>query len=329
MLWSYLVHIGFNMWREENGPVRAEYTNASPKMRFDKKLWDDMLTFAKDNGINALVMDLGEGVRYDSHPEIGAEGAWTVSELKAELKKMREMGITPIPKLNFSATHDEWMGEYSRMVSSKIYYGVVKDLIEEVCDIFEQPEMFHLGMDEEKQPYVSFWGYNVIRNGDFWWKDFLYMVDILERQNVRPWLWSDRFWEHPKDFVNKMPRSVIQSNYYYGSFYDRGEIEKYASAYKLLDDHGFDQMPCGMNLNIIRTVKHCMDVISEEHLKGFLQTSWQPTLEKRRYAHFAAMDYLGQGRRGYEGDEAMFGGWKGVGQHFASYTEKDGLDVIV
>ncbi|MBQ1229154.1 MAG: uracil permease, partial [Firmicutes bacterium] len=39
------------------------------------------------------------------------------------------MGITIIPKLNFSTNHDVWLGEYSRMVSTSIYYGVCRDLI--------------------------------------------------------------------------------------------------------------------------------------------------------------------------------------------------------
>ena len=328
MYWSYLVQISHNMWREANGPVRGEHSNASPKLLLEKSLWDDMVVFAKDHGINTMVMDLGDAIRYDSHPEIAVEGAWTVSELKAELKKMREMGITPIPKLNFSTVHDEWLGDYSRMVSSPTYYGVCKDLIDEICDIFEKPELFHLGMDEEKQSYVAFWGYNVIRNGEFWWKDFLYFVDAVERNGSRAWIWSDRIWEHPKEFLQKMPRSVMQSNWYYGDFYDVNPDNPHVYAYELLAKNGFDQIPCGMNGNVIRTVKHCMDTIPQESLKGFMQAPWTIVLETRRYQHLAAMDYLHQARLGYEGDEEMFCGWRGMKEHFSSYTKDHFPDLM-
>lgn len=329
MIWSYLVHIGFNMWREENGPVRAEYTNASKKMRFDKELWEEILTFAKSHGVNTIVMDLGEGIRYESHPEIAAEGAWPVQELKAEIRKMKDMGITPVPKLNFSTAHDEWLGEYSRMVSSKPYYDVCRDLINEVCGIFDNPPYFHLGMDEEKESHVPFWGYYVVRHGDFWWNDLYFYINELEKNNVRPWIWSDNIWEHRDEFIKKMPKTVLQSNWYYGDYYDRSEIERFVSAYETLDREGFEQIPCGMNLNIIRTVKHCMDTIAPDRLKGFLQTSWAPTLMTRKYTHYAAMDYLGQARSGFEGNETMFAGWKGIKESFASYTQRDTLDFQV
>lgn len=327
MYWCYLVHIGYNMWREENGPVRAEYTNASKSMRFDKALWDHLLCFAKERGINAIVMDLGEGIRYESHPEIAAQGAWSIQELKSELKKMKQMGITPIPKLNFSTAHDEWLGEYSKMVSSSIYYTVCRDLIQEVCELFESPPFFHLGMDEEKQAYVPFWGYNVVRNGEFWWKDLYFYFNVLEKNNVKPWVWSDRIWEHPEEFIRKMPKTVLQSNWYYGDFYNRNELERYVKGYDLLNRNGYDQIPCGMNLNILRTVKHCKETLDREHLLGFLQTSWMPTLMTRKYHHFAAVDSISQARLGFEGNEEMFAGWKGIENSFASYTDYDSVNV--
>ena len=93
-------------------------------------------------GMNMVLVDLGDGVKYESHPEIAVNNAWSTARLKQELAKLREMGLEPIPKLNFAAGHDVWLGKYSRMVSTDIYYGVCKDLIEEVSALFDKPRFF-------------------------------------------------------------------------------------------------------------------------------------------------------------------------------------------
>lgn len=328
MIWAYLVHLGFNMWREAEGPIRAEYTNASPVMRFDRQMWNELLEFMVKSGMNTVVIDLGEGVKYESHPEIGAEDAWSVGELRKELARIRCMGLTPIPKLNFSASHDEWLGDYSRCVSSKIYYDVCKDLINEVVDIFDKPPLFHLGMDEEKESHSQYWGYGVIRHGDFWWKDLYFFIDTLERQGVRPWVWSDYVWVRQNEFLNKMPKSVMQSNWYYNEFFDKKELDTYVAAYNVLDRNGYDQIPCGMMTNIIRTVKYCKDVLAPEKLKGFMQTSWKPTLLARKYIHLAAVDLTRQAREGFEGNEAMFAGWKGPWERPGGYDIKDTIGTM-
>ena len=65
--------------------------------------------------------------------------------LKEELKKLRDAGLEPIPKLNFSTAHDTWLGPYSRCVSTPTYYKACEDLIEEVVELFDKPRFFHLG----------------------------------------------------------------------------------------------------------------------------------------------------------------------------------------
>ena len=86
-------------------------------------------------GINMVVIDLGDGIEYESHPEIAVKNAWKPKS-KNRAGKMRKLGIEPIPKLNFATTHDIWLKDYSRMVSTDIYYNVCKDLIEEVSLLF-------------------------------------------------------------------------------------------------------------------------------------------------------------------------------------------------
>ena len=136
--WSMLVHFMTN-WTFEVGNKIGEKGNyevwrnpASDKMRFDYKVYNEYLEDMKKCGVNTIVIDVGDALKYKSHPEIAVEDAFTYEEMERELDRMAEMGFELIPKLNFSTAHDVWMKEYSRMVSTKKYYEVVKDLIDEV-----------------------------------------------------------------------------------------------------------------------------------------------------------------------------------------------------
>src|SRR5665648_68972 len=145
MIWAYLLHLSYNEW-EDNTPLKYKDDNYQcttcqearewahgfrSNLTFDDPVYDAVLKEMVATGMNMIVIDLGDGIQYESHPEIAANNAWTTSKLKTELAKIRKMGLEPIPKLNFATTHDAWLKDYSRMVSSDTYYAVCRDLIEE------------------------------------------------------------------------------------------------------------------------------------------------------------------------------------------------------
>ncbi len=296
MIWANLLHLSYNMWIDRDVPEREEYISERPYLRFDMSLWNDLLKKMVDVGMNMVVIDLGDGVKYESHPEIAVREAWTVNRLKRELAKVRKMGLEPIPKLNFSTCHDTWLGTYSRCVSTDTYYGVCRDLIAEVIDIFDKPRFFHLGMDEETAGHQRYHEYVVIRQYDLWWHDLYFFIEEVEKGNVRPWVWSDYLWDHPEEFFKRMPKSVLQSNWYYSPKFNK-KI-KYVNAYLDLEAHGYDQIPTGSNWSVPEnfqgTVTYCKRRIAPERLKGFLQTAWKPTLEECRDRHIQAIELVGQ-----------------------------------
>jgi hypothetical protein len=293
MRWGYLIHLSYNMWADREAPELSSspYITAKPYLRFDETLWNDLLKQMVDAGIDLVLIDLGDGVRYDSHPEIAVQNAWSIEKLKSELTKMRQMGLEPVPKLNFSATHDAWLGPYSRMLSTPTYYKVCSDLIAEVIDIFDKPRLFHLGMDEETAGHQVHYAYAVMRQHELWWHDFLFLVGEVEKKGARAWIWSDYEWEHPDMFFDKMPKSVLQSNWYYGQTFS--PENRYVKAYLDLEEHGYDQIPTGSNWttpdNFEGTVRFCREHIAHERLIGFLQTVWHPTLEAVRHKHEEAI----------------------------------------
>jgi len=300
LMWGVLLHLGYNMWSDRKTPERpTAHYDARTYLRFDEALWNDLLEEAVRQGINTVVLDLGEGVCYDSHPELAVEGSWPPDKLRAELQRMRDMGLEPLPKLNFSTCHDTWLGTYARQVSTGPYYAVCRDLIAEVIDIFDGPALFHLGMDEETAQHQRYYEYVVIRQYDLWWHDLYFYIDQVERGGVQPWVWSDYVWHHPDRFYSRMPKTVLQSNWYYDD--DFGPEAARAQAYVGLEEHGYDQVPTGSNWstphNMGLTVEFCRKVISPERLKGFLQTVWRPTLEPYRQLHVEALAQLGEARR--------------------------------
>ncbi len=313
-LWSILLHFGTNMWNEEgNNRLREHEPDAvaSSTLRFSRPLFREIAEHGKKVGMNAIILDIGEALQYASHPELAVNGSWTREEMEAELVFLRGLGYEVIPKLNFSACHDVWLGDYSRMLSTPIYYQVCADLIKEVCDIFK-PKYFHLGMDEETYGHQREYDYCVVRNRDLWWKDFYHLVDCVERENARPWIWSDYMWNHPETFLAKCPKSVIQSNWYYGlDFQKNGDDAKnILGCFEILDKHGFDQVPTGSNYGVPENMegltKFCADVISDERLMGFMQTPWVMTHEgnggrgDNRTRILDSVDQLGRSRAWFE-----------------------------
>lgn len=307
MFWGVLLHLSHNMW----GDTAPQYDE---KLTCDDDLWEQLTQRMADNGLDLLMIDLGDGVVYDSHPEIAVVNAWSRSRLRDELARLREMGIEPIPKLNFSTAHDAWMSEYSRMVSTPKYYEVCADLIEETCELFDNPRFFHLGMDEETARNQVRLQYAVMRQHDLWWHDLQFLADKVEACGPRPWIWSDYAWHNPEPFYARMPKNIVQSNWYYGDNFSAPEEGRprlleggetgggdQSLTYLDLDDHGYDQVPTASNYtsptNFANTVEFCMRRVEKDRLLGFLQTPWRRTIEEFRDIHETAIDQVGAARR--------------------------------
>ncbi len=287
------LQLGNNMWSDV--PVKdwaltkkedlAEVSSLDV-LRFDEEVWRRLTDRMVQKGFNAVVMDLGEGCIYPSHPELAVKGSWSAERLQKELARLRGIGIEPIPKLNFSTCHDTWLKEYGRMVSTPEYYRVCADVIRDVCEIFDKPRLLHLGYDEENFGNQRKYAYAVVRQGELWWHDFLFFVKTVEKLGMRPWIWSDKIWHGKDEFLSRMPKSVMQSNWYYRQWFDFETIPKerrvHLESFLTLEKAGFDQIPCGSNWacdeNIAGLVRFCRKNIAPERLKGFLMTTWGPTL---------------------------------------------------
>ena len=291
-MWAYFGQFGTAMWAR-----RKE------SLEFDFDVWRAMTDRMAKNGLNVLVMDLGEGLAYPSHPELAVKGSWTPERMRDEIVRLKSMGILAIPKLNFSTCHDAWLGDYARMVSTPTYYAVCADLIGDVSRIFDEAPLLHLGYDEEEWLDQEPYDHVVIRQGELWWHDFLWFAEETRKAGFRPWAWADPVWFMKDEYLTRMPKDVLQSNwYYFTTFNERaGDVSPkgrpaQAPYYKVLSDAGFEQVPCSSNYrvneNCALTALHCRHVIRPDLLRGFLHAPWCPTVVENRARILAGVSQL-------------------------------------
>lgn len=297
---AVLLHLGRNMWCDWARP--GEPTALKPgagapgtKLRLDEGCWRRLTARMAELKLDTLVIDVGEGVRLPSHPEVAVDGAWSPDRMREEVRRLRALGIEAIPKLNFSAAHNGWMGEFRRMMSTRPYYDFCDAVIGDVCEIFGNPRYFHLGCDEETYVAQADWNhceYTCVRGGELWYNDLVRLVRRCEKLGTRPWIWSDYGWEHP-DFIRKCPTCVLQSNWHYDDAYEKFDDAAPWGGRRLrffgeLDRAGFDQVPCGTNWVGFKRrelkvgaeevmgelMKYCRRTVSSERLKGFMMAPW-------------------------------------------------------
>ena len=353
MVWGLMMQLGHNMWREmplsTNGMTEAQLDRfARDFNRTDQKLWDEVTEYAAKKGVNMLLIDLGEGMVYPSHPELAVKGSWSPEKMRKELARLRRLGIEPIPKLNFSASHDAWLKDYSRMVSTPEYYKVCSDVIRDVCEIFGKPRLFHLGWDEEKVIAQKRAHVAVVRQGDLWWHDFMFTVKEVEKNGSKAWIWSDQNWKHHDEFLKNMPHGVMQSNWHY--FHMQHMVRNDMEINKLdwpeawagplgfleLEEAKYDQIPCGSNYkvpaNLEILVKFCKEHVAHERIKGFLMAPWARSYgEKHRAKLLEACDLVENARRIWESDEKdlVIYGATPAGIAAAVQARKMGLEPIL
>ena len=119
-LWGYMLSLSNHMWADESTRPTLWYEDVpySHEIDIDEITWDETVKALAERKYNFVLIDVGDGIKYESHSEISAPNAWEKDFLKKKLSEMRALGLEPIPKLNFSACHDTWLKEYRRMIST-------------------------------------------------------------------------------------------------------------------------------------------------------------------------------------------------------------------
>lgn len=214
-IWALMVHLSGSF----SGGAAAKWKSKPLSEYFDEQMWHEIVDSAAEAGMNMIVLESIDGVKYASHPEVSRDDAYSAEWVHEQVKYCRERGIALIPKLNFSATHDAWLGEYARMLSTSTYYKVAKDLIEETYEMFEHPAYIHLGMDEEDNKHQKGRDFVCFRQGKQYMKDLRHLVDCVKGVGATPWIWTCPLFDMTEDFVEEFkPDELVLSPWYYNAF---------------------------------------------------------------------------------------------------------------
>ena len=326
---AVLLHLGQNMWGEYLAPGEEkmpglQYT--AGHLRTDENVWRDLTARMQKRHYNMAVIDIGEGLIYPSHPELAVKGSWSPEKLSAEVKRLKSMGIEAIPKLNFSTCHDGWLKEYGRMVATRKYREVVKELIDDVCDVFGNPRFFHLGLDEECSWLQSKQGVLIVRRGGAFWTDFNHYLKCLERHGCRAIVFGQSHEDRDawaSEFYRLASKDVIISNAIYGHGWEYDKIPRWKQrawdSFEATEKAGFTQFPCASNWvmkdkvpepcptgkdypqdpeAIAWFVKFCRERIDPSRLMGFMVAPWGEIKPALQYYWESAIDQLDEALKG-------------------------------
>jgi len=340
-LWGALLHLGNNMWMDwtpdgiypksfeeeaqwvKDGKLKFEETHLDCNRDYfstNWQSWRKQVDCIKEEGLNTVLIDLGEAYAYPSHPELWVKGSLSPAQMRKELARIRALGLEPIPKINFSTGHDQWLREYHYMTSSKVYYRVVADVIRDTCEVFDFPRYFHLGFDEEIFVACSSRQACVMRQGDLWWKDVLFCVGEVEKHGARAMLWSDKVCSGREDFFKNMPKSVLQMTWYYGTDFSeenlkwKPEFEKsqgwdsqknLASSIVELSKAGYDIMPCTSNWSSDEAADvmlgFCRKHIDPARVKGYFTAPWMKPVPEDDARALAGIRLFAEAKRKHFG----------------------------
>lgn len=307
MIWAVFVTMEGSMWDRKNTDV------------FDDDVWNEIVDECVDLGMNMIVLDIGRGIEFGSHPEIAQGWAWSRQKVKREVKRLKSLGIELIPKLNFSATHDGWLYMYERMLSTPTYYKVCRDLILEVGEIFDNPRYIHLGMDEEDARHAAYSDLAVYRHKDLLWHDLQFLFDCARETGATPWIWADHCLGKPDEFYEKIgTEDVVLSPWMYNSIKKehwtsvksrQAYIDYYAKEpYKSMNiqyieeepfiqkfyertlpyvNQGYSVVPCVSSINqcqynAVDMLEYFKENVKEGKILGYMSAPWLSTTKNCR-----------------------------------------------
>jgi len=302
-IWAVLVHLSMHMW-----------SKTYDTLPFDDEMWDFILEESVKSGINTIVLDVGDGIQFASHPEIAMKGAWSRKRVRQEVKHCKDLGIALIPKLNFATPHDKWLGEYARMVSTNVYYRLANDLIKGVYELFDHPQFIHLGFDEEDERHVGGMELAIYRQKELFWHDLNFLLDCVADTGARPWIWSCPLFGHADEYKKHVGvKDAVLSPWYYNAFrkehwtpvsaravtqtyYNQGiykdmniqfvEEDPFLVNFRKvalpLMEEGYEYVPCASvcnrcDYNHIDLVEYFHDNAPDEQVLGYITAPWITT----------------------------------------------------
>ena len=284
---GYLIHI------THYDPVW--YAKKATEKPFDLDVGREIVDALAAEGLNMLIIDCYDGVKYRSHPELAKHYSVPMSTLRSLVAAARKNGLEVVPKLNFSRSrhehhHNDWIlgpGEGPNdHFDDDFYWKKGFEVIDEVIAAAEPPRFFHVGMDEDTDrscaQYVA--AIKRLRSG-------------LRKRKLRTIIWNGGLTDAPAWMViaekslvaeKAIPRDIVQLHWRY----DRcptSDLRRIAKA-------GFELW--GAPGGTPERARAFRDALLRLGGKGLVMTAWIPCIEENRKRLLDQIRALGPVYRG-------------------------------
>lgn len=164
-----------------------------------------------ETGLNTLVVDCADGVKYKTHPELARHYTIAMGAFRRIVSRARKHGIDVVPKLNFARScihhHNKWFMPHTKMFDTEQYWRTAFELIDELIGECGPKRYFHIGMDEDHNRSYSQYVEAIGR-----------LREGLKKRGLRAVMWKDaQTWadaqihREKSDFAeDRIPRDVVQ-----------------------------------------------------------------------------------------------------------------------
>jgi len=240
-----------------------------------------ILEAMQKNGLNTIVVDIADGVIYESHPELQRHYSVPIGQLARFAGAAHDHGIDFVPKLNFAKSgrnlHDMWMkphwSQRNFLRGRNEYWRVAGELIDELVSVCSPQHYFHIGMDEDH-----------LRSVNQFVDAIQILTDKISAHNLRPVMWNDTCYENRNVIAQvhadkcraaepRIPKSVIQVLWDYDLVH-HGIIERLAR-------EEFDVWVApGRDSGMIQQWKDLLSSEGGPHGQGLLMSNWRKCNEE-------------------------------------------------
>jgi hypothetical protein len=244
---------------------------------FDLDLGIEIVDAMAGAGLNLLLIDCADGVKYESHPELARHYSQPMSVLERLVDRANQHSIEVVPVLNFAQSgvyqNNHWFRPHNELFDSQEYWKAAFEIIDELLEVTRPPRFFHIGMDE-----------------DHWrsYRQFVAAIEALREglreRGLRAVIWNasalslpefDHFKEKSLLAEKAIPRDVVHVVYDYRSV--QPEV------FQRILDAGFELWgaPSGFGEDPAQ-VERMRDVLLCCGGSGILLTRWIPCVQANR-----------------------------------------------
>jgi hypothetical protein len=258
----FLISFSFHLYSQESYPVRG-LSIAAPEPEVVDKFNQFITEELAPVGLNLLILRIDYNYNYKSHPELVSQNSLSETNVKKIVQTCKEAGIRLIPQINLLG-HQSWHSNLGKLLQvypefdetpeidlpasgtykwpnedglyCKSYcpkhpevHGVVFDLMDEICDVFEA-DAFHAGLDEVfyigHEQCSRCYGHN---KAELFAGEVTKIRNHLKESGRELWMWGDRLidgkttgiglWEasynNTHQAIDMIPKDVVICDWHY------------------------------------------------------------------------------------------------------------------